>query len=570
MFLFLDEKTTKQRKHDNDGRDTESFYSMPDEIIELIFDALDLPDCKSLAESCSRFNRIFSEPKYTNKLQLRIRKEDLSSEHLETTENMLKESQRVYTNFVLDRYDKLASLPMNIMEFIIPRLEHLKVELTILKKIPFDRENFPEKILIDVLLPHFANMTHLEYESNGTSVAFSWMLVNSRYSPTVNFERVDFKHLKYLKIDIVLLEYLDTYYADFSTESLQELILYGCPSDPTDDNEGKIRKLIAKQKGLKVLSMDVNSVFFDKKFDISSKLKKLELTKHLKMNQIQGENFMDFYDNQKELEVLKINVEIEESNNEGTRRLKKLQQDRLDMKFKKLQIIYEKEGGMNLNSANKLMLTSRPNFTVEELEIVICLRDEPEDISGFLSLAASKFPNVKRLEISHDRLSKSSRPWKFPTLENLKNLTHLSIIGQFCCCLQSITIPHLQCFAFEYSLHTSNPDSCLIDQLIIRHSELKKLKVFFNTQQANAHSFTNFFECTLKNSINLSLITVEENQQGHWTENQIETICDLMKNYSRPGFHFKTTFGPELLKRDDTKIVRKYEGRWKSYDKIDV
>lgn len=316
---------------------------MPDEIIELIFDALDLPDCKSLAETCSRLNRIFSEPKYTNKLQLRIRREDLSLENLETTEKTLKESQRVYVNFVSDRYDKLASLPMNILEFIIPKLTHLKVELTILKKIPFDRENFPEKILIDVLLPYFANLTYLEFESNGTSTAFSWMLVNSRYSPTVNFERVDFKHLKYLKIDIVLLEYLDTYYADFSTENLRELILYGCPSYPTDENEGKIRKLISKQKGLKALSMDVNSEFFDKKLECPSKLKVLELKKHLKMNRIQGGNFMEFFENQKELEVLKINVEIEESNQEGTRRLRRLQQDRLDMNLKKMQIIFMKK-----------------------------------------------------------------------------------------------------------------------------------------------------------------------------------------------------------------------------------
>lgn len=567
---FVGETTSKkQRKHDDD-KISNSFVSMPEDIVEMIFDLLDLSDRKSLAESCKRFNRFFSQPKYVDKLQLSIKLNDLSSKHNALTNEILAKSQRVYTNLVLDRYDKLVHLPTEILDSIIPKLKILKVEFSS-KKFPLRNREFPEKILIDGNLPNIANFKHLEFESDGISSSFFDVIFKLRISPTLNVERVEFKHLEYLKIDIVLLEYLDDYYADFCTESLKELILYGCPYQPSDENEGKIRKLIAQQKVLKSLSMDVNVGFFQRKFDCLSKLKKLELTKHLEMTRKQGENFMEFYEHQLELEDLKINVELEQTSEEGTKRLRKLQRDRLDMKFKKMEICYDKNCGQHFYSTEKFMLLSKPNVHVKELKLNVNYGEEPEELSSFISLVATKFPNLGRLEIYYGCIYMSS--WNLPSLENLKSLTRLRIQG-FSCRLESITIPQLRCFEFGYSVYISGYNRDPIEQFIIRHTELRELKINYDIgthsgrhKEETAIRFAQFFEFALRNSKKLSLITAEEGDYNYWKNHHIEEICDLMVKYARPEFHFHVTVGLDLLKRYDEKIVRKYDGRWRIQEK---
>lgn len=516
--------------------DQDTFTTMPDKVIDKIFEVLTLSDHKSLAETCKKFNEIFSQPKHLDKIWLNMGFVDLS------VEPPLSESSRLYSNLIWNRARTISELK----HLITPNLTRLSVEITM--KDPQGLQN-----LLKESLSNFVSLTHLEFKICG-SARFMKMFEQlfSSTSTEINSSNIEMKCLEHLEIDCVLFALFDRKFINFNSEKLHTIIFNGTDDDTETitrrDCHAIIRNFIIKQKNLKKLYMTVSKSFFGQPLQLGSKLNKLILKidhRYISCDR-EDELLLDFLESQNELKILEVMVNFKDGPS-TSQRFKKLQHSRLGMNLERMIIEYCAVEIWNFNSVNTLMLASEPNLAVHELDIKITSGLNNE-IQIFFSLLASKFPKVKRLN-----LATYPKNCIFPKLYGSSILEELHVDESRI--LEVISVSNLKCLGCR--LESDLMENHLTD-FLVRHKTIEKLVLDFNHGECIMSVIT-FALTTLQK---LKLMT--SNTGDDLADIDIDNICDLMVKYAQPGFClcYKAI---EISKRRDLNIIIKSKGKLNIY-----
>lgn len=546
-------KRLRAAKKEAQKIDPNSLIAMPDHIIDHIFKSLDLADQKSLTESCTKFNVLFSKPRHLKTVWLNLKSKQDNVPP--TTESLT----RPYINLVRNK-----KLPVEVIDHLSPSMKRMQVKFSNI---------FPrvlEKHFVN-FLSHFSNLTHLEVSHSSST--FKPLILKP---PRVNCNRFELKHLETLIIDSNFFAFLFDHHVDFTTEKLHTIKLFDYSSfdyehrNPNHDGQtfnDKVRAFIAKQKFLRDLSLDFSISVFDQPIIIHSKLYKLDLTDSMRFSfgssKEQLLNLIDFIVGQVELSLVKVEIDESLLTSSDRMKLREWRQDLLNLRVDTMEIKYTSSPtpSDSFTSIDKMMLQGRPNLTVKRLKLYI-REGETDDMEMFFSLVASKFPSLRRIELSGYEFSPQ---WDLPQLNGLTNLKEFITRNGYPSA-SSIMIPTLRCFGFKFpGLSDERSHDLEVKRLITRHGEIEQLVISTNFAWVRDEVIEKFVEIivfALMNLSRLKLITVDE--CGPWI--CIDSIVDRLSYFitqcAQPGFHIHFKQGLEILKRDDSKVVRKCDGRW--------
>lgn len=540
-----------------------SLLDMPVHVVERIFQLSEMPDKKTLSETCKSLNNIFSGCRILSKIWINMNKLEKSLKHAIVT------SERKYTNLISN-----IVLPVCIWN-------HLSSDLTsLIVEIRNDEKNFDDSI-IDAL-PHFANLIHLDINVRGKV----YRRLQPKQRKTVA-EPVTMKKLQYLRFSRVFMALYYDRYIKFETSKLHTIIFIDNYSAEnlisTEDWIAKTRDLIQKQDNLKVLHLHVFNQFFDHRLNVKGQLRELNIYQinrgipAYQLMPLQQENLCEFVLSQRELKA--FNIRIDSHNGLGFQRLKCIQQSRLSMKVKYMEIICTSADGQQKDvravNVNQLQL-SEPNFAVEELDLSFhdYFQLSPFSLRNLYAEIASQFPNLSIVTISsHDAIN-------FPlvhTLGSIKKFTYRRVQNDNRLLLESNTIPNLEEFGLmclqAWELKMMKDDFM---NFLIRHKTIKRIEILFYTdpyrsledESLLAELMSEIIVTASEHLDNIKLISVKTSvpnweKKQHYHESYFinRRMCSLIEEHAHPGFVYRS-LDFEVLKRYDGEVVSKQFGRW--------
>lgn len=587
--VFFSETFPKRLKFDHDDTESinrNSLMAMEDHVLDRIMEFLDFADLKSLSETCHRFNNLFGSPRHQKNLWL-----NLSFIQPLTVETLMKSTRR-YTNLMWEQKVEKA-----IIEYLSPSLMRLKMKFT---------SEFPQNLkefLVEIL-PHFANLTHLEFRIPGeTSIKkFNFIRKNKILS---RLHRIEMNRLEHLTInDGSLCGLLMRYCIDFTTERLHTICvgefreLHSYSSRKYTRREckfalshfyGRLRDLITRQRNLKVLELQRKCEdLFNVPLVLESKLKELDMTdlylysrKSKATKTIQFDNLFNFLVNQTELKISEAGFFYHPKENEYRDfQFKWLQKKRFDLPVDEISIAYSIDkfsdfsyGDYSLRADESMLRDGKPNLTVRKLCLMTINESDDikdfQEISSFISLIGVKFPNIVKFELTQGSFfSKDIRI----TLD-LTPLNNFINLKEFCVdlfyfdelnfkVLEPIKIKNLKRMNFSSSIDML--DGNLIG-FIERHSTIEEITTYFENDRTEEEFrlFIKVIERVMKTLHKLKLFYVLMSKNGGFLSTSIiKEIIDLISQHTHAGFQFRVNNDLYILKRADSKLVRKIKGRW--------
>lgn len=370
---------------------------MPDEVIEEIFNFLDIGSKKSFSLVCKKFNKIYELPKNLHKI------------------NFCVSEERGQICDITRQYRHIVDTGNLIPEASLPKFTHLK-SYTIIRY--EDGSNIKADYLVG-LLPHFRNLSCLELRGifgschfyHNETFAHQLQLI---FEERMDFEVVEMKHLNTLKIELQLFLLLNGRFVQFSCTQLDNLEIVDWTWYAKNLDFSPLKTLITSQKHLKVLRLIGKrkrvSQMFDTPFIVRGQLKEFKLMSDEPTesndslsgyNSTQQDHLADFLMSQNALENLEVDIDIGAL--VATSKMQYLMQSRLRMPLVKRKINIWND--WNEHKANKIDFDY---FTTDELteesvpnlvtkHVKICFEDLPQaSVVRFVSL---NYPDLMSLEI---------------------------------------------------------------------------------------------------------------------------------------------------------------------------
>lgn len=360
---------------------------MPDEILEEIFNFLDIGSKKSFSLVCKKFNQIFGLLKCLDRVKFCVTKERGEICDITRQYQHIVEPGNLIPVATLPKLTHLTSYTID-KDFLI----HIKANYFV------------------GLLPYLRNLSCLDIlqMSYTQSIENQILQINE---DRMGFEVVEMKYLKTLKIDLKLFGLLIDRFVKFSCSKLTDLKIiskYGY-NRYNGGEVGALKSLIMSQKYLQVLSlsMDTHKIteLFDAPFIVHSQLKKFRLSESYssrasEFNSTQQDHLADFLMTQTALQELTITIG---TGTPATSKLQHLMNSRLHMPLVKRKIWMVKEHQVNrinfyIFTIDELAQSKKPNQATKHLKISLH-QITSEAYRAAVEFVSLNYPGLMALEL---------------------------------------------------------------------------------------------------------------------------------------------------------------------------
>lgn len=504
-----------------------TLIAMPDHVLERIFNLLNFQDKKSFAASSKKFNEVFSRPQNWDTVWFNLRKGVLSL-------------SRSYTNIIWDFAQVRTITDHPCWTFLASNLTSLRVENSFCW-------NFYLQSFFDAL-SNLSKLTHLDVDLPAPPV--EGFLNENEHS---DIEIIEMKNLNYLKMDLQLFAFMEGRYVNFAeTKKLHTLILQNRDPSVTSEDCNNVLALVKNQANLKTFHLFGLNIrpFFDFPINLQNKLEDFKLNlivhKQCPLNLQQQNNFCDFV-NAQQPKYLKVYFYVDEK----SEKIKNFLNERMDLPLEAQHIKIVKN--CHRNNRNNLIVNDeytsqdfmevtaeRPNFTTEKLQVDIGVDISTLSASQIVTRIATKFPNLKSIDIQHWQNEGSE---DYSALNNLQHLESLALDdGDRRTLLRSITIPNLKIF------HSSPFTTADFMEFLKRHNQIEDLCIpgTINSPDGQERCVSaEVIRCALENLKNLSKFTILDYDRNYRlestkkTQNLIKSLIEQHKN-ENPGFRLET------------------------------